>query len=70
MLLLHRRVEIGNNKKTKKYGLYEVACSFEEPKRIIKQKVKVCFTTVGNPVANSHPCMLLGRIISWPCKES
>ena len=26
--------------------------------------------TVGNPVANSHPCMLLGRINSWPCKKS
>ena len=27
-------------------------------------------STVGNPVANSHPCMLLGRINSWPCKKS
>ena len=26
--------------------------------------------TVGNPVANSHPCMLLGRINSWLCKKS
>ena len=33
------------------------------------QRLHVC-GTVGNPVANSHPCMLLGRNNSWPCKNS
>ena len=50
MLLLLRRVEIGNNKKTKKYGLYEVACSFVEPKRIIKQKVIQIRLDSGHPI--------------------
>ena len=33
--------------------------------------VNICVkVTVSNPVANSHLCMLLGRINSWPYKKS
>ena len=34
---------------------------------VLKKRV---WATVSDPVANSHLCMLLGRINSWPYKKS